>query len=431
MKLIAIALALMTVFTCFGRVNESDSVKVYFRAGHSQYDPAFKDNRQAMDSFMETLLKAYSDNNIESIAVRAYTSPDGTSKTNQRLAELRCETISDYISSNIGVPKSSIREVPVGIDWEGLRDLVAETPGVPSRNAILDILDNTPVWTFDRKGKIIDGRKNRLMKLAGGSPYRWMLTNLFPQLRKGVVISVIMKDNSNESDPDDLLKLDENTKPDEKNELNENITQDAPSGDSDLLQSSETSEPPHTSILIETPCQSSGNFAIKTNLLYYLALMPNIQFEWMFHEKWSVALETGWAWYAKNTSHKVYRLGTVSPEVRYWPISHSNFHGLYVGLFGGIGIYDLSNGKKGYEGEGGMTGVSCGYSWPIGKHLALDAGIGVGYMYTKYKEYRPLDGHFLYVQTKKLNYFGPLSLRLSLSWIIPNCKQSSKVKSVK
>lgn len=170
-----------------------------------------------------------------------------------------------------------------------------------------------------------------------------------------------------------------------------------------------------------------SRFALKTNLLGYPVLMPNLEVEWMFVDRWSVALEGQRAWYAKNSPHKVYRLATVIPEVRYWVIDRSRWHGMYVGAFGGGGLYDLSDGRKGHEGEGYMAGLSAGYMWPIGKHLSLDAGIGVGYLHIRDKEYKPVDGHFLYQLTKNINYVGPLRLKLSLVWRIP----SKKIQSVK
>ena len=165
--------------------------------------------------------------------------------------------------------------------------------------------------------------------------------------------------------------------------------------------------------------KTDSRFALKTNLLGYAILMPNLELEWKFADRWSVALEGQGAWYARETPHKVYRVATIMPEVRFWVIDRSRWHGMYVGLFGGAGLYDLCNGKKGHEGEGGMVGASVGYMWPISKHLSLDAGIGAGYMHVRDKVYVPLDGHYLYQYTRNLNYFGPLRLKLSLVWRIP------------
>lgn len=181
---------------------------------------------------------------------------------------------------------------------------------------------------------------------------------------------------------------------------------------------------PAQSAVADTPARtlaetSDSRFALKTNLLGYLVLMPNVEAEWKFANRWSAALEYQCAWWSKSSPRKVYRLATVTPELRYWAISRSRWHGLYVGLFGGYGLYDLSNKKKGHEGEGFMAGVSAGYMWPITKHLSLDAGIGVGYMHARDKEYIPRDGHFLYQLTKNINYVGPLRAKLSLVWRIP------------
>ena len=155
---------------------------------------------------------------------------------------------------------------------------------------------------------------------------------------------------------------------------------------------------------------------LKTNLLDYAILMPNLELEWMFKKNWSAALEWQVAWYAKTTPHKVYRIGTVIPEVRYWLLERSRWHGLYVGAFVGGGEFDLSNGKKGHEGEVYFGGFSAGYMWPIGKYLSLDASVGLGYMRIHDKEYLPFDGHFLYQRTRNINYFGPLRAKLSLVW---------------
>ncbi|MDE6295856.1 MAG: DUF3575 domain-containing protein, partial [Muribaculaceae bacterium] len=163
-----------------------------------------------------------------------------------------------------------------------------------------------------------------------------------------------------------------------------------------------------------------SRLALKTNLLYYAILMPNVEIEWMFKDRWSAALEVQGAWYAKESApRKVYRIATIMPEFRYWPIEKKRWHGMYVGVFGGAGMYDLSNDKKGHEGEGYLAGVSVGYMWPIGRHLSLEAGLGVGYMRLHDKEYRAADGHFLYQMTKNINYFGPLRVKLSLIWRIP------------
>ncbi|MDE7335200.1 MAG: DUF3575 domain-containing protein, partial [Muribaculaceae bacterium] len=156
--------------------------------------------------------------------------------------------------------------------------------------------------------------------------------------------------------------------------------------------------------------------ALKTNLLYYAALMPNLEIEYLFHDNWSAALTGNIAWWSKESSLKAYRIATLDAEMRYWIMPRAPWHGFYAGVFAGGGLYDLENGGNGYQGEGVMTGVSLGYMWPIKRNLSLEAGIGGGYLYTRAKEYKPYEGHYVYQRTKAYNYFGPLKLKFSIVW---------------
>ena len=69
-----------------------------------------------------------------------------------------------------------------------------------------------------------------------------------------------------------------------------------------------------------------------------------------------------------------------------------------------------------------MAGLSYGYMFPIGRNLSLDAGIGLGYLYTEYEEYLPIQGHYVYQQTSRTNYVGPVKAKLSLVWRIDQQK---------
>ncbi|MDE6371563.1 MAG: DUF3575 domain-containing protein, partial [Duncaniella sp.] len=178
--------------------------------------------------------------------------------------------------------------------------------------------------------------------------------------------------------------------------------------------------PADTVLTAAAEAQPAGDplhrFALKTNLLYYIALMPNIELEWRINQSWSLLLDADVAWYSKDSAHKYYQLALIDTEARYWLPRGTVWHGMYVGAFAGGSWYDLENGHKGYQGNAGLGGFTFGYMWPITRTLSLEAGLGVGYMYTRYKEYVPFDGHYLYQRTKALNYVGPLKLKFSLVW---------------
>lgn len=420
MRFFAFVLAVLVTFTTFGN-NDADSVKVYFRVGQRQFDASIGDNRENMDRCID-LLRSYSENDIDSIIVRAYTSPDGSNSFNERLARQRCNAISDYIIENAGINRALIRRIPEGIAWDGLRDLVRNTPDVPRRDAVLEILDNMPVWVFDAQGKVVDGRKSRLMKLDRGIPYNWMLNNLFPQLRNAVAIIVVTKEGAVIADKgDEIVEVsDDRSEPD-----SETVAPvETPVDSSEKYVPAVGQQPADSIEYIVT----EDHFALKTNFLYYAVLLPNIEFEWRVNQHWSLAIEGDVAWYGGGV--RKYRLAIVTPEARYHFRSRGLWHGMYVGAFAGPTIYDLENKGNGYEGEGFLTGVSAGYVWPIGKHLSLEAAVGIGYLYTRYKEYKPFDGHFLYQRTKDLNYVGPLKLKLSLVWHFGHKVISENKKSV-
>lgn len=167
---------------------------------------------------------------------------------------------------------------------------------------------------------------------------------------------------------------------------------------------------------------------IKSNLVYDALLMPSLEVEYRINERWSAAIEGNIAWWHNNGKHKYYQLATVIPEVRYWFKPQGARRGHYVGLFGGGGWYDLENGGKGYKGEGGMVGISYGYMFPVGKYLAFEAGAGVGYLTAKYEEYLPQDGHYVYQQTSRTNWFGPVKLKFALVWNIGRWMEKGGLK---
>ncbi|MDE6556891.1 MAG: DUF3575 domain-containing protein [Duncaniella sp.] len=422
MRLIAFALAVMVTIVSFAD-NHADSVTVSFRVGHRNFDPSFDDNAHKMESFISQAREALSAGKLKSVVVSGFASPDGGHKANERLAHARCKAIADYIVANTDISPALIEEKNGGIDWTELRRLVAETPGVPAREKIIQIIDNTPIWVFGRGGVIVSGRKKQLMDLQGGRPYNWMLANLFPKMRNAVAVTLCMKEESavppvapvQEALPQAVVIPAEQPEAVEEQPVFTEVEEVA------VEEIVPPAEPSYDS--------SRHHFALKTNLLYDAALMPNLELEWFINDKWSVSLEGDVAWW-KFRFDKIYRLAMISPEVRYHIHPKAPWHGMYVGAFVGGGLYQLENGGDGYHGEGGMAGASVGYMWPIGKHLSFDAELGVGYLYTRYKVYRNRDDHKLYLHTKSLNYFGPLKLKFSFVWRFDMfAKRSANVSS--
>lgn len=395
----------------------ADSAKVYFRIGHRHFDPAYQGNGAAMSPFVDHVKQADADGGIDRLVVRAYASPDGVDRANTILTQNRCKAITAYLVEATGVDTSLIVSQPEGVAWGELRRMVAADPSVPSREKVLDILDNTPLWVFDSNNVLVDGRKKQLMELDHGNPYRWMYDNLFPQLRNAVAVSLYLKEEP--AVVEEVAEVAEISKEPARPEASESASQES--------AVSETIEEEEPTVEEEAEHEPVHRFALKTNILYWAALMPNLELEWRITPRWSLALEGNVAWWHKNSTHKYYEIAMISPEVRYHPLIKGPWHGMYVGAFTGGGWYDLENGGKGYRGEAGLAGLSVGYQWPIARCWSLEAGLGLGYMYSRYKEYIPHDDHYLYQRTKSLNYFGPLKVKFAIAWRFNDINKPKKV----
>lgn len=412
----------------------ADSAKVYFRLGHRQYDPAFRNNSAGITPFVKEVKRHNAASNIERITVRSYTSPDGSNSANERLSRNRCRTISEYLLNETGIDPSLIHTEAEGIAWDELTRMVEADAGVPYREEVLELLRTTPVWVFDNDNRVVGGRKKSLMELRGGVPYRWLYTNIFPALRNAVAVSLFVKqpDATAATAPAAPEKLEKTESPGNPENL-ENLEEP------EQLENLENLKKPEQHENLVNPAETAAEtlpashtpwhrLAIKTNLLYDAILMPSLEVEYRFNDRWTANAEGDVAWWHNDPKHKYYQVMILSGEGRYWFKHYNNrpWHGFYVGAFGGGGKYDLENGKRGYKGTGYMAGISAGFMFPVSRNISFEAGLGVGYLNTKYEEYLPFEGHYVYQQTSRTGYFGPLKLKFALVWRLWDINKNKK-----
>lgn len=102
--------------------------------------------------------------------------------------------------------------------------------------------------------------------------------------------------------------------------------------------------------------------------------------------------------------------------------------GHHIGLYGRIFTYDFETGGTGYMGgkPGGTlwdkmnysVGLEYGYSLPVARRLNLDFVIGVGYWGGEYHKYAPIDGHYVWKETRRRHWFGLTEAEISLVWLL-------------
>lgn len=173
--------------------------------------------------------------------------------------------------------------------------------------------------------------------------------------------------------------------------------------------------------------------AVKTNMLYDAALIPNLGVEFSLGKNYSIAGNYMYAWWSNSEKHRYWRTYGGDLELRKWfgnKAKQKPLTGHHVGVYVQGLTYDFELGGRGYIADkwnyGG--GISYGYSVPIAKRLNIDFSIGIGYIHGEYKEYLPQDGHNAWQLTKMRNWIGPTKAEVSLVWLIGKGNTNSSNK---
>ena len=210
---------LLFLLFCGGYVHaqELDSVRIYYRQGHREVDVLFRDNRAELERFIRILREEYGANRLESVVVRSWSSPEGVNHLNEVLSDRRADSLKTYLVRHAEIPDNLVCIHGEGIAWDMLRRMVAASDMLYKKE-VLHILDHTPVWVFDKAGRVVDGRKKQLMDLRGGMPYTYMLENFFPDLRSSLSVvcyrkpeppvKVIPQKESEVKEPEPVLQPD-------------------------------------------------------------------------------------------------------------------------------------------------------------------------------------------------------------------------------
>ena len=489
---------------------------LHFRFDRSIVDYGYRDNQQALAA----LHKLFADRNgaerIDSIRIRAFSSPEGNAAYNQRLALKRARAVKGYLVWKYpGIPQHRIRTSAQAESWEALREAIGNDTLLPCRDEILQILELNAT----------ESRKEALLKkLNAGIPYGYLRRQVLPQVRNASICTVYMgaegKDtlpisterrdtlymNAEGRDSSHTLRMTGKDKAEatgtsgadntgvtdtchsersEESPLtgitdNTGITNNANATNNtnitDIRHSERSEESPLTGITNntgiigitnnanatnntnitdirhserseESPLTGITNnariadnaritnntgiathtrplFALKTNLLFDAALMPNIELELPIGKRWSLNAEYIFPWWLINDDRYCLQLLMGGLEGRYWFGNREKRQALtghFAGLYAGGGKYDLQWDTKGYQGEFFIAaGISYGYAHPIARNLRLEYNIGIGMLRTNYRHYHTRDNHrtLLWQENGEYTWLGPTKLKVSLVWLI-------------
>ena len=375
-----------------------DSVRVHFRQGYSTFNPAQYDNQSTLDSMLSRMWQYTSDSSLRlsHISIIGGASPEGSIPLNKRLSQKRAKSLRTYLQERLLLPDSLIHSSFVGRDWNGLIKSAATADSLPYQEETLALLRQIATDTLSKSGK---DPLNDLIRLRGGIPYRHMYRHLFPELR---AVKVLFH-----YEPAQTF-------------IHDTIYQ------TDTVYLHDTiyiAVPQKITQTEEATARRPYYLSIKTNMLYDLLLVPNIGVEVYLGKSWSAGGNWMYAWWKTDRKHRYWRTYGGDLYLRRWLGSKAKakpLPGHHLGLYGGIVTYDFELGGRGYLGDKWSyhAGIEYGYAHPIARRLNLEFNIGIGYLGGEYKEYLPIDNHYVWQATKRRHWFGPTKAEISLVWLI-------------
>lgn len=163
--------------------------------------------------------------------------------------------------------------------------------------------------------------------------------------------------------------------------------------------------------------------AIKNNLLYDLALAPNIEIELPIGRRWSLNTEYKCPWWANTDKVFCYQLLSGGAEVRFWlgnRKKRDRLTGHFFGVYAEGGAYDFQfDEAKGYRGDYyAASGITYGYTHRLARHLAIEFSLGIGYLTTEYRKYTTYEHDLIWTSTGRYHFMGPTKAKVSLVWLI-------------
>ena len=295
-----------------------------------------------------------------------------------------------------------------GEDWSEFRKLVASDSNLPDREEVLILID------YHKND--VNKRKQLLRKLNRGIAYRYIVHNIFPELRRSV-ITIVGETSKLGKEAFEPVSSVSGLFVSKQEEALPKDQPDKPVGESEKKQACEVdiSE-------AEGPVKSQTVLAVKNNLLYDLALAPNIEVEIPMGKRWSLNTEYKCPWWLNSKHDFCYQLLSGGMEGRCWlgnRQKRDRLTGHFIGLYAEGGIYDFQLRGDGYQGKYyGAAGVTYGYARQLARHFSLEFSLGIGYLTTEYKKYTPYEGDIIWTNSGRYNFIGPTKAKVSLVWLI-------------
>lgn len=441
-----------------------DTLMIRFRLDSTRIDPDFAGNRYRIQRFLESVANRFEgmDPSAMRLDIYAGASPEGTAEHNQWLGQERGASIKRLIRDSLGIKVSNIQVHNQAARWDDFYDAVAAS-GEPWKKEVLSIIREEP----SRDPKTRDHREMELRALHGGQVWPVLLDRYLAPLRSGgsavmsinpQYISGIMGqgggntpcgDNGWQFAGDTLWICGgaQATQPAQKDTVV--VMQNTPYGmypydnypwdnlpegyyfDSNgFLRKKQVKK-------VLVPADKTPAWAVKTNLLFWGVVAPNVSVEiplgW--RNRWALEWEYDHPWFIWSQNSHASQILNMSLELRLY-LGNRDYHrwldGWHIGLAFGGGKYDWEwKQHEGWQGEFINPYFNFGYQHRWGRHWAVDAGMGIGVIPSRYRHYyggsvypdnhlEPWDIHLIYHDKGHFMYPGITHINVSISYMFNN-----------
>lgn len=318
---------------------------------------------------------------LRRLIVRGAASPEGPVANNRMLGQRRSEALFNFLRARMTVPvdEQNVTSEAVTEDYRLLL-VMMQRANDPAEAIVRSLCDkHLPRYEFT----IL---KNKLKQLQGGTLWRHLLKDYFPELRAARIILVFDRPEAKVPVP---------------------VETEVP-----VPVEAEVPVPVDINVPVDIKVPRREIMAVKTNMLLYGVYMPGGYDKWCpipnvaveffpLHGHFTYGASLDFPWWRNYWGHKYFEVRNYQLEARYYfrsgdvrlrePGEGIAFRGWYVQGYAHAALFCICFDKdRGWKGEALGAGLGAGYVLPLGKksHWRLEFSLQAGFMYGGYDPFQ-------------------------------------------
>ena len=369
---------LLILFFCTN-ANAQEHFRLHFARNESEFFYTLLDNDKHLDSLAKAV-KAIGPENIQSLDVTVYASPEGPYEFNQDLCRRRAEEFPSAVLPYLKGAEDKVHVTVGGEAWAELRKRVAADKKLKPEyiEQILAILDDD---TIDN-----ETRKLYIATKISEHNYRFLLWEHYRLLR---YYDIFITVKPQKTEQENLQDKPEKELPAKENAKDTIAVMAAPEAAFLLTESAEEAQTEPKRVFM----------AISTNLPYDityipgygLTSIPSFTLEIMpRNSRWTLGADVEWPMWQHPESHRYFQVNNITLWTRRYFRSPSEPRRSGWYLMGNVNAARYGIGfdaYRGWEGEGLGASLGFGYRLPLGRYCFLDMGLAAGAFYSAYDPY--------------------------------------------